>query len=287
MAAFLEGWRRVLRAPAVTSGLLVCTLLVAASWAGGRAMGDQFQALKWILVHEVFGFGGVFAFASALMESRVVALTFLPISFYLVLWMFLSGGVLDRFARDRQTRTAAFFAACGVHFFRFLRMGALLALPSVLILWSAVSMATTHRSVVSEAAAILLLALWSVIGDYAKVRVVVEDRHSAIGALVASVRFVARHPLQVFVLYALNAAVMVLAVAASRRFAGPTPNHWIVVIVYTVAMLLQILARLSFMASSIVLFQSQLAHAGYVAAPLPMWPDSPSAEGLDNLLKRR
>ncbi len=36
--------------------------------------------------------------------------------------MFLAGGILDRFARNRPTRTAAFFSACGVYFFRFLRL---------------------------------------------------------------------------------------------------------------------------------------------------------------------
>jgi hypothetical protein len=288
MHAFLEGWRRILRAPAVTSGLLVGTLLAVTTWAGGRTSQDLLSAVKWILVHEVFGFGGLFTFVSGLVVSRAMVLTFLPITFYLVFWMFISGGVLDRLARNRETRTAAFFSACGVHFFRFIRLGALLALPSMLVVWVAVTMVTPHRTVVSDAAAIFLFAILSVIGDYAKVRLVVEDRHSAFGALAASVRFVARHPLQVFVLYALNAAVMMLAVAASRRFsAGPTPNQSIFLLVYSLAVLLQILARLSFMASSIALFQSKLAHAGYVAAPLPMWPDSPSAEALQNLIDRK
>ena len=43
---------------------------------------------------------------------------------WLVIWSFLSGGVLDRLARDRPTRTSGFFAACGTHFWRFLRLGA-------------------------------------------------------------------------------------------------------------------------------------------------------------------
>ena len=44
---------------------------------------------------------------------------------WLVIWSFLSGGILDRFARERPTRTAGFFAACGTHFWRFLRLGVL------------------------------------------------------------------------------------------------------------------------------------------------------------------
>ena len=43
-------------------------------------------------------------------------------SVYIVLWIFLAGGIIDRYARDRATRAHGFFAACGVFFFRFLRL---------------------------------------------------------------------------------------------------------------------------------------------------------------------
>jgi hypothetical protein len=35
-----------------------------------------------------------------------------------------------------------------------------------------------------------------------------------------------------------------------------------------------------FWASETALFQRRLAHAGYVAAPIPEWPDSPMADAL-------
>jgi hypothetical protein len=40
------------------------------------------------------------------------------------------------------------------------------------------------------------------------------------------------------------------------------------------------------MASEVVFFQGELAHAGYTAAPLPTWPDSPAVEAIENLVKR-
>ena len=46
---------------------------------------------------------------------------------------------------------------------------------------------------------------------------------------------------------------------------------------------LRVIVRLQFAASQIALFQSRLAHAGYVARPIPMWPDSPSVEAVKNL----
>jgi len=35
-----------------------------------------------------------------------------------------------------------------------------------------------------------------------------------------------------------------------------------------------------FWASETALFQGRLAHAGYVAAAKPVWPDSPAAEAI-------
>ncbi len=40
----------------------------------------------------------------------------------MVLWSFLSGGVVDRLARARRTRSHGFFGACGMHFWRLLRL---------------------------------------------------------------------------------------------------------------------------------------------------------------------
>src|SRR5262245_2274173 len=42
---------------------------------------------------------------------------------WLVLWSFLSGGILDRYARERPTRARGFFGACGAHFPAMLRLG--------------------------------------------------------------------------------------------------------------------------------------------------------------------
>jgi hypothetical protein len=38
--------------------------------------------------------------------------------------------------------------------------------------------------------------------------------------------------------------------------------------------------KLQFLASQTALFQSNLAHASYTAAPVPVWPESPAAEAI-------
>jgi hypothetical protein len=43
---------------------------------------------------------------------------------------------------------------------------------------------------------------------------------------------------------------------------------------------LRVIVRLTFAASQIALFQGRLAHAGYTAAPVATWPDSPAAEAI-------
>jgi hypothetical protein len=42
----------------------------------------------------------------------------------------------------------------------------------------------------------------------------------------------------------------------------------------------RLLLKLHFMASQTALFQANLAHAGYTAAPVPGWPESPAAESI-------
>ena len=44
--------------------------------------------------------------------------------------------------------------------------------------------------------------------------------------------------------------------------------------------LARLFVKLVFWASETSLFQGRLAHAGYVAAPKPVWPESPAAEAI-------
>jgi hypothetical protein len=46
--------------------------------------------------------------------------------------------------------------------------------------------------------------------------------------------------------------------------------------------LARVWVKLVFWASEATLFQDRLAHAGYVAAPMPVWPESPMAAAIDN-----
>jgi hypothetical protein len=67
-----------------------------------------------------------------------------------------------------------------------------------------------------------LLAV-NIVADYAKVRAVVEDRRSMLGALAAGARFVARHPVAAVGLYLTN--TLVLAVCFSLYLLAAPGAH--------------------------------------------------------------
>jgi len=215
----------------------------------------------------------------------------------LLLSLFLAGGLLDRLARDRTVGAAAFMSACGVWTGRFLRL-ALLVGPVYLLLFLHVHHWLfddvwewfTRDVTVERQAFGLRLALYgaftamvcavNVVVDYAKIRAVVEDRRSMVGALVAGWRFVVRHPAKTSGLYLLN--LMLAALVAAVYFVL-APGASAPVLAFAVGQLyivLRVIVRLQFLASQTVLFQSKLAHAGYVAKPVPRWPDSPAAEAI-------
>ena len=120
--------------------------------------------------------------------------------------------------------------------------------------------------------------------DYAKIRMVVEDRHSAFGAVVAALRFIRNHLGQVIALYTANALAFLTLLAVwslVSQAADPTgPSMWISFAAAQLYIVVRLAAKLQFIASEIALFQGKLAHASYTSAPVPVWPESPAAEAI-------
>ena len=118
---------------------------------------------------------------------------------------------------------------------------------------------------------------------YARVRLVVEDRRSALGALLAGGRFIRRNPGAILVFLLFVAAVWVanwLWTAAGRAIG----DGWLLSFAEA-ELLVAVLLFVVFAswASAISLFQSRLAHASYTAGPPLEWPESPAAEAITNL----
>jgi hypothetical protein len=325
---FLEGLGRVRRAPALVTGLWLSTLLLAAGPAlvlhaliedhlGASLMADaaatgvnfdwwneflaQTAGLGQTFTPAILGFAAVLDNLSRVADRQALAPALAGLVFaQLLISIFLAGGLLDRLARDRVVGAHAFFSACGVWFWRFLRL-ALIAAAVYAFLFGTVHPWLFDRlyehwtrdfsaerpafavRLTLYAAFTALVCGTNLLFDYAKIRAVVEDRRSMIGALTAGARFVARYPASTVALYLLDlglAALVALAYYVTAPGAGASLAAFAVGQAYIV---LRVIVRLQFMASQTALFQSRLAHAGYVARPAPRWPDSPAAEAIEVL----
>lgn len=329
-AAYREGLRRVTGAPWVWLGAWLATLLLAvpaalvvrdmiaghlgASLVAERAAAgvdldwwQEFRAqasgLGTTFVPAIIGGAAVAKNLSDLadnapMETVVAGL----VAAWLLVWSFLAGGILDRYARGRAVGAAGFFAACGTHAGRLLRLGALAFLAYYVLFahvhrWlldEGLYAAWTRDTAVERRAFVVrlllygvffgLVALVNLVVDYARVRLVVEDRRSAVFALVSGARFVRRHAAGTVALYLLNTAGFLLLVAL-YALAAPGAGRtgwtlWLTALAGQVYVVARLGVKLGFYASQAAYFQGALAHADYVAAPLPEWPESPAVEAV-------
>ena len=222
----------------------------------------------------------------------------MAVAAHVIVWAFFVGGLLDRLARQQRVGSVGFLAACGVYFFRFCRLAVLAAVVYVVLftvvhtwLFDDLYVLAT-RDITSEPIA---LALWvslyalfamvllavHLVFDYAKIRAVVEDRRSMVGAVLAALRFVRRRPADAVSLYLLNGLVYVLILAVYATVAtgfGSGQLLWVGVVVGQAYLVTRLVAALVFYASQTAYFQSQLAHPTYVATPHPRWPSPTPAD---------
>jgi hypothetical protein len=328
VAAWRDGMRRVNTAPAVLAGVWLATVvfalpmtlalrdmlaqhlggsLAADSAASGvnydwmQEFADQASGVGVTFKPTIIGFGAVLDNVSAFLDAtaRPVVITAAAAA-YIALWIFLAGGIVDRYARDRSTGLHGFFAASGVFFVRFLRLAVLQSLVYAVLfgllhpyLFGDLFPALTRETTVERNAFMLRLALYAVFAiplaaanlvfDYAKIRAVVEDRRSMIGAISGALRFVRMNGAAAGA-YLLNVLLFVACVGAYALVApgarGAGISTWIALAIGQLYVAARLWIKVAFWASGTALFQSRLAHAGYVRRAPEVWPDSPSAEAI-------
>jgi len=329
LAACRDGIRRVAAAPLILAGVWLMTMLVGlplalalrgeisthlgtslasepaangVNYEWMQEFADQATGLGTTLRPTILGFGAVLDNLSAFLDNTARPVVIVGAAgTYILLWLFVAGGIIDRYARDRATGVHGFFSASGVFFFRFLRLGlVMLAVYGLLFgylhpwLFDRMYPRLTREVNLEPTAFFIRAGLYLIFGlalgacnlvfDYAKVRAVVEDRRSALGALTSGLRFVRQNAGAAVALYLADMGLFAIALAAYAAVApGAGGIGWTMWIGFAIAQL-YILARLCvklvFWASETALFQGRLAHAGYVAAAKPVWPDSPAAEAI-------
>ena len=327
-AAWTDGVKRVNRAPALLTAAWLATIAVslplaavmrgmiaqqlghsavAESVATGanadwmQEFADQASGVGVTFKPTIIGFGAVLDNLSAFLDNVPRPLVIVgAASAYIVLWIFLAGGMLDRLARNRPIGASGFFAASGVFFFRFLRLAVIQWLVYGYLfgtlhpyLYNNLFPALTRETTVERTAFLLRVLFYLLFGvvvgafnllfDYTKVRAVVEDRRSMIGAINAAARFLLQHgaALRLYLLNVIGFAVIVGVYAVVAPGAGHSGlTMWLAFAIGQIYILARLWLRLVFWSSATALFQSRLAHAGYVAAREPAWPDSPAAEAI-------
>ena len=271
-------------------------------WNWWQEFSSQATGLGTTFTPSVIGFAAALDTISSVLDRRgAIAPIAWALALYIAGWAFLSSGILDRYARQRATRALGFFAASGVYFFRFVRLAAIAGLVywwlfAVVYRWlfDQLFVTLTRNLSVERTAFVWRLAFYVIFGvglllvnllvDYTKIRIVVEDRRSVIGALSAAMRFIGRHPGHVFGLYGLNTvgfmALLVVWALVAPGTSRSGLSVWAGFLVTQLYVATRLLMKLQFMASQTALFQAHLAHRSYTAAPAPVWPDSAAAEAI-------
>ena len=305
--AAIQGVRGVMRAPYLLLALWLCNLLFAVPFALQIGLSLK-ESIGPSLVHESLTRGfdmgwygeyqagangietsfrptitGATAFYDNLedwLTGRIFAhypVLVAAAALYGLLWLFLLGGVLDRFARPAESAVRARFAqACGLYFFRLLRL-AVLGLVLYfgiykLQQWLLGRVEGFTRDATREwtvllwtlavylLTALLVVAVHMVLG-FAKVATVAENQRSVLAATLRGARFAAAHPLPALGLYFGVLAVggvmlgIYAAVAPGTTQAGPFAIG-VAFVVGQIFLLAKLFVRLTLLGGQTALFQS-------------------------------
>lgn len=250
---------------------------------------EQATPLGGTLRADVIGFSAVMDNASALadMSSRSPVVVIGGLVYVLLLW-FLTPGIIQRLAADRPIGAQAFLGRCGGSALRMLRLSAAATLTYALLfgsvhawLFDELFDSLTRDTTVERTAFFIRLAFYvaffavvaaaNLVFDFAKVRMVVEDRHGVLSSVAAAVRFVRARPGVALGVYVLNLALL-LSVFALYYVAAPGAGTtgwpmWAGFAVSQAYIAARILTKLAFWASEAAALQAVFRCPGFVRTP--------------------
>ncbi|MCI0707540.1 MAG: hypothetical protein L0Y80_08675 [Ignavibacteriae bacterium] len=195
---------------------------------------------------------------------------------YVLISTFLAGAFIGTYARDYRMSFTEFLQEGAKYFGRFFRLSLLsLLVYFVMFLWlfdwvsRGIPVWTANEPneltpflyyIIKNVLVLFLLALVTMCVDYAKVRIVVEDRISAMIALIAGARFAFKNFRSTFGVYLLltllGAGLIALYAVVEKQI--PQHTYWMILLAFVLGQL-YLLARMwlkaSFYASQTALFQ--------------------------------
>ncbi len=199
---------------------------------------------------------------------------------YVLVSTFLSGGFIGTYAKSYRLSFQEFLVEGAKYFGKFFRLSLLSLIVYVLLFeiifdwWTGSIRAWTanERSemvpfvhyMIKNGVALLVLGLVTLCFDYAKIRMVVDDRISAIFAFWAGVKFVFKHFLSTSGLYILLSLVGVVFIVLYALVEGAIDQtgYWTILTVFVIQqiyMLARLCLKATFYASQTQLYQATAA----------------------------
>lgn len=224
---------------------------------------------------------------------------------YLILTLLTTSGTLAVFSStERRFSAAVFFRGCGVYFWRFFRLFLVAAIfYGVFVLALNGLLATLANKITKNwtQEKFVLFVSWfrwlfvifaflvvNMIFDYAKIRLVLEERRSAIAAAYRSIKFVFRHfgkTLSVFLFCALLGLIFVAIYNPLEQILPPNSRRWVITVFFLqqLFILARVYVRLTFLSSEVLLYEDLRPVSGVAPwdqgkAALEALPVSPATD---------
>lgn len=258
------------------------------------AFRDRARGLEATFTPAVIGFAAPLENVSAIADgTRRPVILLLPVALYGLLWAFLWGGLIQRFAEGRRRGVRAFvqsglrtlprfvvisLAAAAVATILYLTVHALLFGP--IYAWGAAVAGSERNAFFWRVVLYLvfgsLLALLSVIADYTRVAIGLTTSASVRESGRAAIAFVRAHSGSVAAVFLLNGVLLVLLLVlyglVDRRFSG-----WRGVILGQAYIVARLGIRLTSIASEVRLFRGLSSDAAHGVSIDPEKPGPPAA----------
>ncbi len=244
---------------------------------------DSASPLGRTLRTDVIGFATVMDNTSALadMTPRALPLIVAGALFVLLVW-FLTPGLIHRLAIDAPRARRGLFAVSGAFAGRMLRFGLVSSMVYGALfgsvhtwLFDELFESATRTLTVERTAFFIRLALYvafflvvgavNLLFDVAKVRLVVEDRHSVMAAINAGARFIGTNPALAVGVYVLNLLSLALVIAAYALVApGAATGMWTAFAVGQAYIAGRVAVKLAFWAGAVDVLQRVFRCPGFV-----------------------
>jgi hypothetical protein len=273
LTVFFDGCRRLARAPGV---LAVVWAVSVVGFPGFYYLLQAYGIALLAVGGEVIGVDDGWTRVTAMVVSGLL----------LVVWTFLWGGIIDRYARPGGASATSVLAAGRAYFGRMLRIGLIGGLAFTLTQfaepaifnWIA-NLWPFNRQRAGWAATVAMwlpiyvsmVPSWAVrvLTDLTRVRLVADDRRSVLSAAAAGWRLLAARPLAVIGIYLLGAVVfMAWSSLWSSLFPeeGPYGEGWLPPLAGWLYWAVRVVPEMLIPAALVALYQAEMTRGALVGA---------------------